>query len=169
MGNIVFIGGIHGSGKGTICKNICAKKKYIHLTASELLNWEDISEKTNKLVKNIDRTQERLLSGLSKAIEKDKLYLLDGHFCLFDKKGEISKVPETTFESIAPKLIAVLNEDVQLIKERLEKRDNKPYDFNVLKQMQEAEIAYSKEIAKKLGVKHFEISSSNYNNLLENM
>jgi len=169
MAEIIFIGGIHGSGKGTTCKNICAEKGYIHLTASELLKWDEISDKTNKLVENIGNMQERLLSGLFKAIEKDKLFLLDGHFCLFNGIGEISKVPETTFESIAPKLIAVINEDVHLIKERLEKRDNKPYDFYTLKKMQDTEIAYSKEIAEKLGVKHFEINNNNYNNLLENM
>ncbi len=169
MTGIIFIGGIHGSGKGTICQNICTKQECIHLTASELLKWEEISDKTNKYVENIDNTQERLLAGLSNVIEKDKLYLLDGHFCLFDKKGEISKVPETTFESISPMLVVVINEDVELIKERLEKRDGRPYDFSVLKQMQEIEIAYSKEIAEKLGVNHFEINSDNYNNLLENM
>ncbi len=169
MENIVFIGGIHGSGKGTICKNICAKTGYTHLTASELLKWEEISDKTNKLVDSIANTQEKLLAGLSNAIEKDKPYLLDGHFCLFDKDGNISKVPETTFESISPKSIAVINEDVQRIKERLEERDGKLYDFNVLKRMQETEVAYSKEIANKLGINHFEISSNNYNNLLESM
>ena len=169
MANIVFIGGIHGSGKGTICKNICAQKGCIHLTASELLQWKDISDKSNKFVDNIVDTQKRLLLGLSKTIEKDKFYLLDGHFCLFNKKGEISKIPETTFMQISPKLIGVVKENVQLIKERLESRDKKHYDLNVLKQMQDKEIAYSKEIAKKLGVKHFEINSNSYYNLLENM
>ena len=169
MANIVFIGGIHGSGKGTICKNICAQKGYIHLTASELLHWKDISDQTNKFVENIDDTQKRLLFGLSKTIEKDKFYLLDGHFCLFNKNGEISKVPETTFMQIAPILIGVVKENVQVIKKRLESRDKKHYDLNVLKQMQDKEIAYSKEIAEKLVVKHFEINNNDYNNLLENM
>lgn len=169
MRNIIFIGGIHGSGKGTICQSIYAKKSCIHLIASELLKWEEISDKTNKYVENIDNTQERLIAGLLNTIEKDKLYLLDGHFCLLDKYGEISKIPETTFENISPKSIAVINEDIQRIKERLEKRDGKPYDFNALKQMQETEIAYSKKIAKKLGVNHFEINSHNYNNLLESI
>ena len=39
---IIFIGGIHGVGKGTICKEIASKTDIIHITASEIIKWNEI-------------------------------------------------------------------------------------------------------------------------------
>jgi adenylate kinase len=44
MGNIAFIGGIHGVGKSTICQQICDKLNLVYLSASELIKWSDINE-----------------------------------------------------------------------------------------------------------------------------
>ena len=53
MKNIIFIGGVHGVGKGNICQNIKLNLNIIHLTASEVLNWKDISDIENKFVQDI--------------------------------------------------------------------------------------------------------------------
>ena len=47
MKNIIFIGGIHGVGKGTICKEVVLNTDLIHLTASQILKWEVISDSDN--------------------------------------------------------------------------------------------------------------------------
>jgi len=52
MRNIIFIGGIHGSGKGVICENIVENSNLIHLTASEVLKWHELSSQANKVVQN---------------------------------------------------------------------------------------------------------------------
>ena len=75
LNNIIFIGGIHGVGKGTICKEISLKTGLIHITASQILKWEDISNLDNKRVENIASTQERLMIGLKNLI-KNKLTTL---------------------------------------------------------------------------------------------
>lgn len=64
MKNIIFIGGIHGVGKGTLCEKVCNKLNIKHLSASEVLKWEEISEKENKLVKDFTLTQNRLITNL---------------------------------------------------------------------------------------------------------
>lgn len=61
MDNIIFIGGIHGVGKGTVCKEIASKTDLVHITASQILKWDEISSSDNKLVNNISSTQERLI------------------------------------------------------------------------------------------------------------
>ena len=58
MKNIIFIGGIHGVGKGTLCEKVCNDLNLQHLSASEVLKWEEISEKENKLVKDFSKFQE---------------------------------------------------------------------------------------------------------------
>jgi len=56
MKNIIFIGGIHGVGKGTLCEKVCNDLNLLHLSASEVLKWEEISEKENKLVEGFNLT-----------------------------------------------------------------------------------------------------------------
>ena len=132
MKNIIFIGGIHGVGKGTICKKIASRTDLIHITASEILKWNDISLSSNKFVNNIISTQERLINGLKNLIEKDKEYLLDGHFCLLNSNGIPSRINEDTFDQINPKAIAIVIDSVEKIAKRLETRDGKIYDIEVL-------------------------------------
>lgn len=161
MRNLVFIGGIHGVGKGTICRKISLETNLIHITASEVLRWDELSKPENKKVTDIKGTQARLISGLNKIIDK-KAYLLDGHFCLFNAKGEIKRIPEETFVQIDPKIIAVVIDDVERIQERINRRDNRLYDIITLEKMQNAEIEYSKDIASILNVPLFEIKDGNY-------
>ncbi|RXG25445.1 ATP-binding protein [Leeuwenhoekiella marinoflava] len=166
MNNLIFIGGIHGVGKGTICDKICEQTNFVHITASEILRWDEISKPQNKKVENIQNTQERLIAGLDEALKKNKNYLLDGHFCLFNSEGEVEKVPMETFEKIAPELIAIVTDKIDVVKERLEKRDNKTYNFDILKSMQIAEMEHARQISLELKVPFIEIKNGDYRELI---
>jgi len=167
MGDIHFIGGIHGVGKGSICSKVCEQTALLHLTASELLRWNEISAMDNKKVDDIPNTQDRLIVGLNNVTKANESYLLDGHFCLFNADGAVEKVPLETFVKIAPKSITVATAKVELIKQRLEKRDKKTYDFDVLSTMQNTESEYAKEIATLLNVPFIEIKNGNFQPLIE--
>lgn len=164
--NIVFIGGIHGVGKGTICKEIVSKTDLIHITASEILKWNEISSSENKLVNNISTTQERLILGLKKFIDTDKQYLLDGHYCLLNSDGFACRIDEETFDKINPKIISIVIDDIGKIADRLEKRDNKKYDLKILNELQEMEIEYAKYLSKKYSIPYIEIKNNNCKSLL---
>lgn len=164
--NIIFIGGIHGVGKGTICKEIASKTNLIHITASEILKWDEISSSDNKLVNNLSSSQERLIYGLKNLIKKDKQYLLDGHFCLLNSNGIPCKIDEETFDNINPKIISVVIDDIEKIIERLLKRDNKKYNIKILNELQEMEIEYAKYLSKKYSIPYIEIKNSDYKSLL---
>jgi adenylate kinase len=58
---IIFVGGIHGVGKGTICKVLAQKFDFEHLSTSQVLKWNEISNLKNKKVQNFAITQDRLL------------------------------------------------------------------------------------------------------------
>mgnify|MGYP000259415876 CR=1 FL=1 len=166
MKKIIFIGGIHGAGKGTICDKICEQTDAVHITASEILRWNEISKPGNKKVVNIQSTQDKLIAGLNEALRKNKNYLLDGHFCLFNSEGKVEKVPMETFKKIAPKLIVVITTEVGLIKQRLEKRDRKTYDFDTLKFMQDTERKYAEEVASIVNTPFIEIKNGDYNSFI---
>ncbi|OUL60980.1 ATP-binding protein [Flavobacterium sp. AJR] len=151
--NIVFIGGIHGVGKSTICQQICNEVKLQYLSASELIKWKDINtDFQNKKVRNIPETQDSLIIGLNNSIQKDKSYILDGHYCLFNSANEIVNVPLDTFKLINPISLNIILGDIIEIKNRLEKRDNRPYDKELLNRMQENELNYARYLSKTLEV-----------------
>ncbi|MCI9845381.1 ATP-binding protein [Flavobacterium pectinovorum] len=167
--NIYFIGGIHGAGKGTICKEIASKTRLIHITASQVLKWEEISDSDNKLVKDINSSQDRLIKNLKNLIKKDEIYLLDGHFCLLNSDDIPCRIDENTFDQINPKAISIVIDDVKEIAERLKSRDGKIYNIQILNKLQEMEIEYAKYLSDKYSIPYIEIRDKNYNQLMENI
>jgi len=161
MNKIIFIGGIHGSGKGTICNQISKEFEIPHFSCSQLLKWEEISSRSNKKVDDFEVTQDRLLNGIRSNISPDKLTLLDGHFCLLNREGIPEKIEEQTFIDINPILIAIVTEDVNTIHERLEYRDGNTYDLNILDKMQQLEYSQAKIVSSLLTIPLIDLNSKN--------
>lgn len=151
--NIAFIGGIHGVGKSTVCRQICDALNLDYLSASDLLKWKEINEDVrNKKVSSISATQDRLLSGLTNMVQKDKNYLLDGHYCLLSIGNDVVEVPADTFKGINPISLNIIVGDIAEICNRLEKRDQRPYDYDLLMKMQDSELDYANRLSKTLGL-----------------
>ncbi|WP_303316648.1 ATP-binding protein [Flavivirga abyssicola] len=151
-GKIIFVGGIHAVGKGTICKELVQKFNFEHLSASQVLKWNEISDSKNKKVQNFTTTQNRLLNNLNRIIEPNKQYLLDGHFTLLNSNDEPEKIDESTFFGIQPESIIILTCEPKIIFERLKQRDNSIYKLSVLKKMQKMEVEHANYISKKLDI-----------------
>lgn len=168
--SIAFIGGIHGVGKSTICRKICNEVKLDYLSASELIKWKDINEDIqNKKVRNILATQDRLIIGLTNSIQKNKTYLLDGHYCLLNRESKIENIPLDTFKLINPFSLNIILGDIIEIKNRLEKRDSRKYDQELLAQMQERELDYATYLSKALGLVLNVGNQDDYSDLLSSL
>lgn len=163
MKNIIFIGGIHGSGKGKICDEIISNHRINHLTASEVLKWTEISEQNSKTVANITNTQNRLISNLQKIIKENETYLLDGHYCLLNSQNQPEKIPIQTFIDINPNKLLLVITNAKEVKNRLETRDNKIYELSLIENFQNLEIEYANEISKVMSKPILIIDSLNYN------
>jgi adenylate kinase len=164
---IAFIGGIHGVGKSTICKHICRELKMEYTSASDLLKWEDINEDAkNKKVKDIPETQNRLILGLLNTVQSGKHYLLDGHYCLLNSSNEIVNVPFETFKQINPFSLNLILGDISEVKKRLDERDNKRYEFELLERLQNEELAYAKLLSRTLGITLNIGSQNNYSEII---
>lgn len=150
MNNIIFIGGIHGVGKGTLCKKICNELNLQHLSASDVLKWEEISEKENKLVKDFTSTQNRLITNLQQIVNENERYVLDGHYCLLNMDNLPEKIDFDTFRALNPFAFIIVVDDVDEVKRRLESRDKREYDHELLFEFQQQELDYSKELAEQL-------------------
>ncbi|MFT7900678.1 ATP-binding protein [Tenacibaculum ascidiaceicola] len=164
---IIFIGGIHAVGKGTFCKELAHKLNFEHLSASQVLKWDELSDVKNKKVENFTTTQDRLLTNLNKIIKTNKKYLLDGHFTLLNSNGEPEKIDESTFIGIQPESIIILTCEPKIIFERLKQRDNSIYKLNVLKRMQQMEVDHANYISKKLNIPLFTVIDGNTSSIFE--
>jgi len=166
---IVFVGGIHAVGKGTVCKELAEKFNFEHLSASQVLKWNEISDSKNKKVQNLTTTQDRLLTNLSEIIKPNVKYLLDGHFTLLNSNGEPEKIDETTFVGIQPEFIILLTCEPKIIFERLKQRDYSIYKLSVLEKMQQMEVEHAKYISKKLEIPLFTVIDGNTNSVIEHL
>ena len=59
------------------------------------------------------------------------------------------KIDESTFDQINPKAIIIVIDNVEKITKRLEMRDGKIYNAEVLNKLQQMEIEYAKYLANK--------------------
>ena len=161
--NIVFVGGVHGAGKSHFLE--VTKRSYSEieiLSCSKVLGWVDPTE---KVVNNIADNQDILVGNLRKMVDVDKPYLLDGHFCLLNKDGEIEDVPLNTFQSINPQFIILIVEDVDIILDRLSTRDKRRYDSNTIKKLCDRERFAAYDVSERLGVPIYEIKSFGLNEI----
>lgn len=162
MRNIILVGGIHGVGKTFFCNEISSQYNLPHFSASELISKakKEAFSKVKK-IDNIDKNQDLLISSIEAFTPDNTWFLLDGHFCLLDVNGNITKIPETTFFGLFLKGIIILVDSAEEIQNRLHKRDNNVYDLELLDKFQKEELIYSKEIASNLNIPYFAYNKHN--------
>lgn len=168
--NIIFMGGIHGVGKSTTCQHICTHLNIQYLSASQLLRWKDLNANSNnKTVEDISYTQDRLISGLQNTIQHDKMYLLDGHYCLLNSNNEVVNIPLSIFKEINPLALNLILGDIKEIKNRLELRDNKPYEIKFLENLQKSELSHAIYLSKALKTPLNIDSSNDHSKILSSL
>lgn len=147
----IFVSGIHGVGKTTLLNELSQKVKMKSYSVSDLirLGGEQIN-KEDKHTKHIRANQDIWKDMLKRMTLKGDYFLfLDGHFVLLDHEGKMCVLPDDTFTDTGMKKIVVIIADPNIIKERLQKRDNAQWDTDVLTDFQSKEIEAAQNYAKK--------------------
>ena len=160
--NIIFIGGIHGVGKTTFTKKMSQIFGVDFYSASELITIAGKKIFKDKLTRDIDGNQNILINAIRTVLKKDKLYFLDGHFCLLDKNSHIKKIPIDTYSKMNIRLLIILTDNIENIYNRLKVRDGIGYDLNVIKEFQNEEINYANEISLLLQIPLININTTVY-------
>ncbi|PCK30041.1 ATP-binding protein [Pseudoalteromonas piscicida] len=152
---VIFIGGIHGVGKSTLCNKLVSEFNIPHYSASDLIKRAKQGLFTkNKSVANVSKNQDVLLTALNEFVD-DPCFLLDGHFALFDANHNVQLVPEETFLSIEPVAMCVLTCDVKVVLERIAARDGIQHDKSAYKELNNSELEHAKSVAERLDVPLF--------------
>lgn len=149
---MIFVGGIHGVGKTYFCEQIKKSLGFDYYTASQLIERQrGVQFDVDKKVTNINSNQVLLIEALNKLRESGKEFVLDGHFCLVNNDGDISRVPFETFQEVKPNKIILLTENPQVIMQRRAERDGIELDIKEIAAFQHEEYSYAVEVARKIG------------------
>jgi len=151
--NLFFVGGVHGVGKSTLCQQLAGLLNAQHLIASELIRYSpDPDDPTGRAVADIAQNQERLLAALNEIRQPGTDLILDGHFSLLDREGKIVPVPVETFVEIDPVALLVVEAPPPRIRSRLEGREGRPYDLDLIVRLATDERAHARRVGSALKV-----------------
>lgn len=164
----IFVGGVHGAGKGQLCRQLVNHFIGEYVSASQLLNWNS----KYKHVKNVSYNQDVLTELLQKHTQHDTNYVIDGHFALWNKDYKCEVVPVKTFAPLNLSTIIIVKCASELIQKRLEFRDGISYKLEDIKTLQLSEEEQAKTVAESLGVPLVIVcptESFDYFNLIKNI
>lgn len=151
-GVAMFIGGVHGVGKTTICKASLDPLGFDCISASELIRRHVTMHKTDKRVRNVGKNQDILVAESNKEKLKSLLYGLDGHYCLLNKDGAIERLPVEVFGSLGFDLLALVDSTVDEVVKHLQARDGTKWSKKTVAALMSAERTHAKRVSKELGI-----------------
>lgn len=168
MKKIIFLAGIYGVGKSTICNQIFDKLKIRFYSASKLISEENMEcYGENKLVKNSDRNQDILINQVRKI--KESVFILDGHFCIQDKNDEIIILNDYIYKLLNISEIILIYADSKLVYKNLLKRDNKEYSLAFIEKLMMYEERQAEIVSKKYNIPLWKIELKYNSNDLDNI
>jgi adenylate kinase len=155
----VFLGGIHGVGKSTMCDGVFVPAGYHYVTASSLIKeYKNYSDR-EKRVDDIADNQLALLRQLEFEKGNKKHLLLDGHFCLLNSLSAVEPIEIDVFVAINPDILVLIKCDPKEIARRLTKRYGKTWCPKMLKKFQDSEEIHAERVSVRLGIQLIIVSN----------
>ncbi|MBU2896779.1 ATP-binding protein [Vibrio hepatarius] len=151
MNKLVFISGVHGVGKSTLCSQINSFVDIRSYSCSDIIKANSAYVETSKVVDKAEANQRALLEGISKL--DDENILLDGHFCLVGKNETIIELDYQVFQDIKPDVVINVFSDAQEIHRRLVSRDGDCISLELIDKLQKQESHNAHEFCSKNGVR----------------
>lgn len=146
---IILFSGVHGVGKGYFLKNVLGEsEEFVVLEASKLISkYKEAADSGYKKVANVSQNQDILLDALvCERRNTEKRIILDGHICVLNSNGEVERISREFFIKSSIKSIILLQDDIERILQRQEKRDGKSIPGEILDKMQKEEEQYCQSL-----------------------
>lgn len=148
----IFLGGVHGVGKTTVCEQVFTPAGYRCVTASSLIKAYGVRPDQNKRVQKVADNQVAPIEQLDFEKQHHDRLLLDGHYCLNNGQNQIEPIDIEVFGKIRPDTFVLLKDCPNKIAKRLKNRDGKKWDGAFVEQFQEAEEQHAEYISYKLNI-----------------
>ena len=150
-GSTIFIAGVYGTGKSTLCSASCKRLHIPAFSAGDLIskiNGEQYG--ANKAVADKDYNQVLLAQRVRELTDEHRQIILAGHFCIFNADNGVEILPESVYSALSIARIVLLESDIQTIIANLRRRDGKDYSEKSVSMLIEKEREQSKRISKQL-------------------
>lgn len=159
---VIFVGGVHGVGKGTHCQLISQRTGIPWFTASSIIKTEKQSAIAvdTKAVADPNGNQSLLLRGVRRVTTANSTILLDGHFTILNSHNSIVLIDVEVFDQLQLQGIVVLKDNPSIICNRLRSRDGCEWAVADISSHQETEITHAQMVATKLAIPIMMVESS---------
>lgn len=152
---LVFVGGVHGVGKSSLCAEVAADLGIAVHTASTVIRAErgTLGPDRGKAVVDVGANQRLLVTGVRRLLgESSALQLLEGHFALRTTLGDIECVDLDVFAQMTISHAICIRDEPERIRVRLQLRDGTDSSIEAITSLQQAEIAHAAFVSRSLGI-----------------
>lgn len=144
---IIFVAGVYGVGKTTLCNALSQKYGISSFSASELISKKNNEVYgSNKYVRDSNRNQEILIEQINKI--KEDTFILNGHFCLKAKNNKIILLEDKVFKRLNLSMILLLSAQSNIIRQNLFIRDHFYYDIKYIDSLLQNEEKQADKVSK---------------------
>ncbi|MES2880170.1 MAG: ATP-binding protein [Pseudomonadota bacterium] len=152
---MIFLGGVHGVGKTSMCSGVVEKFGLKVVGASAIIRAEREypSSDTRTAVANVGSNQDLLIRGMQRLItDAPGRYVMDGHFALRTLAGSIEEIDADVFRAIEVSGFICLFDDPAAIAQRLAARDGVVPEVSAIAELQSAELRSAELVSRTLGL-----------------
>lgn len=152
---MIFLGGVHGVGKTSMCAGVSERFGLQIISASAIIREESaqLSSDSRTAVLNVGGNQGLLVRGVQRIVaDPHDRYLLDGHFALRTLAGHIEAIDTDVFRATGVSGLICLIDDPAAIARRLSARDSEVHDVIAISQLQAAELNSAEAVSRTLGL-----------------
>lgn len=166
---VVLFSGVHGVGKGYFIEN---KLKGIDgitiVSASSIISGSKPAEDAGyKKVDNINTNQDVLLTAFARLHFNTDIVVLDGHLVLLNGLNKIERIPIGFIQGIHLAGIILLQDESNVIAERLYNRDGISLPAETIELIQEDEYMYCQQLCCDYGIPFIRISHEESTDIIE--
>lgn len=151
---IIFVAGVYGVGKTTICELLARELDYTTASASSLIRQRRGQTTWNKTKKTYEivQNQQHLIESLNELKALNRSVILDGHFALLDGEGKVVKIEKTVFFNLNIDAIILIEGNAKDIASRLSSRDTSQWNYSTIVTLMAAERENALEFHERSGV-----------------
>lgn len=150
-GSTIFIAGVYGAGKSTLCSALSERLNIPAYSAGDLISAVSGERYgANKAVADKDNNQVLLSERVGELNQDYEQIILAGHFCIFNSNNGVEVLPESVYYALNINRIVLLEADTQTVIDHLKKRDDKNYSKESVTSLSEKERKQSERIAEQL-------------------
>jgi adenylate kinase len=138
---MIFVAGVYGVGKTTICNFLASSLDYVAASASALIKQRrgDATWDRAKRARDIPTNQHHLIQAVHILQSTNKKNILDGHFALLDSAENILMVDMGVFFALNIDVVLLIEDQPAKILERLNLRDSANWALSALENLAIAE------------------------------